>query len=47
MIKTITPWICKKCAWHNSEEDELCRNKTCDNSKRFNYFADTSTQKVN
>jgi hypothetical protein len=32
MIKTINPWICNKCAWHNSEVDKKCRNKTCDNT---------------
>jgi len=31
--KTITPWICNKCSWHNSEIDEQCRNKICDNTK--------------
>jgi len=31
--KTINPWICQECAWHNSEEDLKCRNKTCTNTK--------------
>jgi len=34
--KTIIPWVCNKCSWHNSHIDEKCRNKTCNNTKNKN-----------